>query len=120
MHTRVPLCGSRRIWIITAVVMTISAATSCHRGNSVSANTSIAPASSGSAVQSYADTVDHSARAVVTIRAARRMRAPQQFPFFDNPFFRQFFGNRSERTPQANPTAIELALGSGVIVNADG
>src|ERR1017187_6519671 len=43
-------------------------------------------------ILSYADVVDRVAPAVVTIRSSRRVRAPQQFPFFDDPFFRQFFG----------------------------
>jgi Do/DeqQ family serine protease len=66
---------------------------------------------------SYADMVDHVAPAVVTIRASRRVRAPQQFPFFDDPFFRQFFGGTAPRQPQ---TQVQRALGSGVIVQADG
>jgi serine protease Do len=61
--------------------------------------------------------VDHVAPAVVTIRSARRVRAPQQFPFMDDPFFRQFFGNGAPRRPQ---TQIQRGLGSGVIVQADG
>src|SRR5262249_51708026 len=70
-------------------------------------------------VQSYADAVDRASPAVVIIRAARRLRAPQQFPFFEDPFFRRFFG---ERFPSGSPNAspVERALGSGVIVSADG
>src|SRR5689334_8326389 len=66
---------------------------------------------------SYADMVDRVAPAVVTIRSSRRVRAPQQFPFFDDPFFRQFFGGGAPRQPQ---TQVQRALGSGVIVQADG
>jgi len=68
---------------------------------------------------SYADVVNQVAPAVVTIRSSRRVRAPQQFPFFDDPFFQQFFGGR---VPQArgNSTTVEHALGSGVIVQPDG
>src|ERR1017187_9581581 len=43
-------------------------------------------------ILSYADVVDRVAPAVVTIRSSKRVRAAQQFPFFDDPFFRQFFG----------------------------
>jgi serine protease Do len=66
---------------------------------------------------SYADVVDHVAPAVVTIRASRRVRAPQQFPFFDDPFFRQFFGGGA---PRGGGTQVQRALGSGVIVREDG
>jgi Do/DeqQ family serine protease len=61
--------------------------------------------------------VDHVAPAVVTIRASRRVHAPQQFPFMDDPFFRQFFGGGVPRQPQ---TQVQRALGSGVLVQADG
>jgi Do/DeqQ family serine protease len=80
------------------------------------------PASDGNAsgpILSYADVVDRVAPAVVTIRATSRVRAPQQFPFFDDPFFRQFFGGGAPRRRQPQ-TEIQQALGSGVIVRADG
>src|SRR5579883_1742201 len=69
---------------------------------------------------SYADIVDRVAPAVVTIRSARRVRAPQQFPFFDDPFFQRFFGGRSGSRPRQDRALVEHALGSGVIVSADG
>lgn len=67
---------------------------------------------------SYADVVDRVAPAVVTVRSSQRVRAPQQYPFFDDPFFQQFFGGRG--APQQGPTEGEESLGSGVIVRADG
>src|SRR5690242_14169242 len=69
---------------------------------------------------SYADMVDHVAPAVVTIRSSRRVRAPQQFPFMDDPFFRQFFGGGALRRGGGGAMQTEHALGSGVIVRADG
>jgi S1-C subfamily serine protease len=68
-------------------------------------------------ILSYADVVDRVVPAVVTIHASRRVRAPQQFPFFSDPFFRQFFGGGTPRAPQ---TEVQRALGSGVVVRADG
>ena len=68
-------------------------------------------------ILSYADVVSRVAPAVVTIRATSRVRAPQQFPFFDDPFFRQFFGGGTPRRPQMQT---EEALGSGVILRPDG
>lgn len=74
--------------------------------------------------QSYADLVDRVSPAVVTIRSARRVRISQQFPFADDPFFQQFFGspnrNRSRGMPNQPQSQLEHALGSGVIVQADG
>ncbi|MBV9957326.1 MAG: Do family serine endopeptidase, partial [Acidobacteria bacterium] len=75
--------------------------------------------SSGAPQNSYADVVSRVAPAVVTIRSARRVRAPQQMPFTDDPTFRQFFGDRLPQQRQ-QPDSVEHGLGSGVIVTADG
>ena len=56
---------------------------------------------------SYADVVDRVAPAVVTVDAKVRVRAPRQFPFFEDPFFRQFFGGQVPRT-QPGPQTAEL------------
>lgn len=61
---------------------------------------------------SYADLVSRVAPAVVTIRADKRVSTPRQFPFFDD-----LFGNRGQQQPQES---LQRALGSGVIVSADG
>lgn len=79
------------------------------------ATTSYAPL--GPAPTSFADVVDRVAPAVVTIHSARRVRAPRQHPFFDDPRFREFFGlPRSPETQQP----VRRGLGSGVIVSGDG
>jgi len=78
---------------------------------------------------SYADLVSHTAPAVVTIYAERRVREPRQFPFFNNPFFGdpffdEFFGKDGKRLTPREPDNSEaprqMGLGSGVIVMADG
>jgi Do/DeqQ family serine protease len=68
-------------------------------------------------VASYADIVAKVAPAVVTIHSQMRTRQPQQYPFMDDPFFRQFFGDRGQ---QQAPAQRREALGSGVIVTQDG
>src|SRR6266571_8226653 len=78
------------------------------------------PPSSSGAPESYADVVDRVSPAVVTIRSARRVRAPQQFPFSSDPFFGMLFGGRQPNAPRSDGSAVERALGSGVIVNANG
>jgi serine protease Do len=72
----------------------------------------------GAGVDSYAAIVDHSAPAVVTIRSEKRVRATSA-PFPDDPLFRQFFRDQF-RGPRTLPDRREGALGSGVIVRADG
>src|SRR5687767_3556969 len=65
---------------------------------------------------SYADLVSRVSPAVVTIRSTERSRPAQQFPFMDDPRFREFFG---DRMPQQVPRQVQ-GVGSGVIVNANG
>ena len=65
---------------------------------------------------SYAEVVNRVSASVVTIRTESRARAPQQFPFMDDPFFRRFFGEPSTPAPERSVRG----LGSGVIVTADG
>jgi serine protease Do len=60
---------------------------------------------------------------VVNISAVRKVsprEAPLPSPFFDDPFFRRFFGEEFERRFQVPREHREHGLGSGVIVSADG
>ena len=54
--------------------------------------------------------------AVVSITSSRVVKVPQN-PFFNDPFFQQFFGGQGQRAPQEQR---EKGLGSGVVVSADG
>jgi Do/DeqQ family serine protease len=47
-----------------------------------------------------------------------RVRQPQQYPFMNDPFFQQFFGNRGSQQPPIERR--REALGSGVIITQDG
>jgi Do/DeqQ family serine protease len=103
----------------------------CHRGGSGSVHFASvsdpridnAPINNGppsniaGPVVSYADVVSRVSPAVITIHSEMRVRAPQQFPFMDDPMFRQFFG---DRVPQQMPELHRSALGSGVIISTDG
>jgi Do/DeqQ family serine protease len=71
-----------------------------------------------SAQTSYAELVSRVSPAVVTIRSTERSRPAQQFPFMDDPNFREFFGDRLPQ--QQQPPQRVQGVGSGVIVNADG
>jgi serine protease Do len=78
-----------------------------------------APVASVPGVQtSYADLVSRVSPAVVTIRSTERARAAQQFPFMDDPTFREFFGDRMPQ--QQQPRQRVQGVGSGVIVNSEG
>jgi serine protease Do len=67
---------------------------------------------------SYADAVERASPGVVSIRAERRGRAPQQHPFLNDPMLRDFFG--MFRREQPGGARVQAALGSGVIVQPDG
>src|SRR6185436_2877649 len=102
---------------LCVVALAVLALTSCKR-SAGPPEPRVAP---GAPLISYADMVDHVAPAVVTVRSERRVRAPQQFPFFDDPFFRQFFGGSGvPRRGGGGNTQVQRALGSGVIVRSDG
>jgi len=75
------------------------------------------PSAPSGPIVSYADVVSRVSPAVITIHSASRVRAPQQFPFMDDPLFRQFFG---DRVPQQTPELRRVGLGSGVIISTDG
>src|SRR5688572_22579862 len=66
---------------------------------------------------SYADLVSRVSPAVVTIRSTERARPAQQFPFMDDPQFREFFG---DRIPQQQTPRQVQGVGSGVIINSEG
>jgi Do/DeqQ family serine protease len=70
---------------------------------------------------SYADVVEKTSPAVVMIRSERKAKSiPQQFPFGDDPQFREFFKNLPQQPNGSQRPQIERGVGSGVIVSADG
>jgi Do/DeqQ family serine protease len=123
---------SRKHFIFTAILLVLVVSVwACNRGASQGvrfASTSDpgvknAPINNGpptapsGPVVSYADVVSRVSPAVITIHSEMRVRAPQQYPFMDDPMFRQFFG---DRTPQQIPEQKRSGLGSGVIISTDG
>jgi len=77
------------------------------------------PSPSFKGVVSYAEAVQSVAPGVVTIRSARRVRAPRQHPFFNDPALRDLFG-RMFGGAQSRGPAVQMGLGSGVIVQPNG
>src|ERR1051325_3950259 len=111
---------------ILSLVLVVFAFASCNGQSRMMGFTSTQPttpppvASAGvaGAQNSYADLVARVSPAVVTIRSTERSRPGQQFPFMDDPTFREFFGDRLPQQQQ-QPRQVQ-GLGSGVIVNSDG
>lgn len=76
------------------------------------------PALPGVGPNSIADMVDRVGPAVVMINTTVVQKTPGGLdPFFNDPFFRQFFGNRLPSIPQERQSH---GLGSGFITSADG
>jgi len=121
---------TNKIAVSTVSIVVLLTLTACRRpSESQTATTGSADRSAATARPithnsgeplSYAPVVDQVSPAVVTIRSARRVRAPEQFPFMDDPLFRQFFGYHAPDSWGGGAQQIQHALGSGVIVRADG
>src|SRR5918992_6348252 len=81
----------------------------------------VAPAENGRVTPqvSYADVVDRVGPGVVTIRSERRVRAPRQFPFSNDPLLRDFFGGLFGSAGPGRESR-QMGIGSGVIVRSDG
>ncbi|WP_439815694.1 DegQ family serine endoprotease [Zavarzinia sp. CC-PAN008] len=77
----------------------------------------VVPSSRVDVQYSYAPVVKRVAPAVVNIFSKRVVRVGQTNPFANDPFFRQFFGDRGFGVPRER---VENSLGSGVIVRGDG
>jgi serine protease Do len=69
-----------------------------------------------SAENGFASVFKPALPAVVSIASSRIVKVPQM-PFFNDPFFQQFFGGQLPKGPQ---TQREGGLGSGVIISPDG
>ena len=61
---------------------------------------------------SYADVVSRASPAVITIHSTMQVRAPEQYPFMDDPMFREFFGDRGRGPQQAPRQRRGTGLGS--------
>jgi serine protease Do len=117
------LTGVSRFLLSTVLLISLiafkgPAATTAHA--STAGEATVNANARAAAQNSYADVVARVAPAVVTVRSERRVRSGEQFPFFDDPFFRDFFGPRFRDTPRQPQERLQRGLGSGVIVTADG
>ena len=116
--------GNSRVNILLSLVLIVFSFTACSgqsRTLGFAPEQPSQPAASNPAApvalqNSYADLVSRVSPAVVTIRSTERSRPAQQFPFMDDPRFREFFG---DRMPQQTPRQVQ-GVGSGVIVNSEG
>jgi len=64
-----------------------------------------------------ADVVERTSKSVVKIETTQQVQGQSIDPYFNDPFFRQFFGNQGPTYSQPN---IQQGLGSGFIISDDG
>ena len=75
----------------------------------------------GSTGMSIADIAEKAAPSVVNVASSRTVKsAAQRNPFFDDPFFRRFFGFGHGGSDEPEEQHQEHGLGSGVVVSQDG
>ncbi len=70
----------------------------------------------------YSAVIDPALPAVVNISSTKVVKQDNNLPgyFFDDPFFRQFFGDQFNHQQAQPQSERQYSLGSGVIVNPDG
>lgn len=79
----------------------------------------VVPQSRAEIALSFAPIVKRVAPAVVNVYAQRKVRGASN-PFFDDPFFRQFFGGQFPGMNGGGGERVQRSLGSGVIVDPAG
>jgi len=85
----------------------------------------LAPISLGTFSNGFAAVLKPALPAVVNIHTSKivKSRGGQMMPFFNDPFFRQFFGDQGQgfgQQQQEPQNEREQSLGSGVIITSDG
>jgi len=117
--------SSRVNFLLSLALMVVSFASCSGQSRALSLQPAnpAAPATTSAGVPvlqtSYADLVSRVSPAVVTIRSTERARTAQQFPFMDDPQFREFFGDRLPQMQQQPQRPVQ-GVGSGVIISPDG
>ena len=105
---------------VAFVAVCLSVSSVACKGSQGAPAVNSAPVADAPPQNSYADVVARVAPAVVTLHANKRVPGSQQFPFLDDPTLRDWFGDRRRDQQQQPRESLERALGSGVIVSADG
>lgn len=119
----------RKLWLLFAQAVTIALAVYFVFGivkpelaTQPGVASSVTPAGSSGAIPvmpadglSFRGAVSQSLPSVVHILTSQKVRARRGHPLFNDPLFRQFFGDRLESPQQQTP-----GLGSGVIVASNG
>ncbi len=110
----------KKTLIMSTVTAIILSAATIHFNEAPKNFTRIMPEGGSNVVISYYDAIKDAKESVVNISTKKRIKMPNlhSMPFFNDPFFKQFFGPMfKDRLPR---NRIERSLGSGVIISSDG
>jgi len=113
-----PFASRARVACLSAIAGAALMAASLATGTAA-AQSVVAPESREQIRLSFAPVVQQVAPAVVNIFSRKTVTSTPYSPFFDDPFFRQFFGNDSPFFGGARQR-IEQSLGSGVVIRPNG
>ncbi len=102
---------------VLALVSMLAAGAAAPPPAAAQAKDRIVPDSRQEITLSYAPVVKKVIPSVVNIYASRVVQGRQISPFFNDPFFRRFFGDVG---PQRERDRVQKSLGSGVIVDGNG
>ncbi|MEM9684407.1 MAG: Do family serine endopeptidase [Pseudomonadota bacterium] len=103
--------------MVKRIVAALAALAVLTMGSWAAAQQRVVPSGKEQITLSFAPIVRKAAPAVVNIYTKRVVKQRRTSPFFDDPFFRRFFGDSQFGGPRER---MENSLGSGVIVQADG
>ena len=117
------LCGGT-LFIILGTVLSLASSGSTPPSSTATAQLTTAPTSAGTLPEQLFVPIAKRAKAsVVNVSSVKKSKQDGQSfqnPFFDDPFFRRFFGEEFERRMPAPREFQQQGLGSGVIVTQDG
>ncbi|BCD60992.1 MULTISPECIES: DegQ family serine endoprotease [unclassified Nitratiruptor] len=109
----------KAVFLSVATALMLSAAT-IHFNEAPNNVQRVMPGKGNNVVLSFYDAIKDAKESVVNISTKKRIKMPamSQMPFFNDPFFKQFFGPMFRN--QVPRSRIQRSLGSGVIISSDG
>ncbi len=110
----------KRVVILSTIAAVMLSAATIHFNEAPKVTNRVMPGNGQNTVLSFYDAIKDAKQSVVNISTKKRIKMPsmQNMPFFNDPFFKQFFGPMFHNAiPRSR---VERALGSGVIISSDG
>jgi serine protease Do len=110
----------KKVLVVSAITALMLSAASINFNEAPRTFKRVMPESGKNIVISYYDAIKEAKDSVVNISTKKRVKLPKMhsMPFFNDPFFKQFFGPMFKN--QLPQNRIQRSLGSGVIISSDG